>query len=156
MNNHKLNIRVNNEAHQLEVRSDQTLLELLCDELGLVGAREGCGIGICGTCTVLLEGRAISSCLVLAPQAEGGEIITVEGLSQDGQLHPVQQAYLEHAAFQCAYCTPGFILSTVALLRENPHPDEDTIRHYLSGNLCRCGSYANILAAVKACIRDYP
>jgi aerobic-type carbon monoxide dehydrogenase small subunit (CoxS/CutS family) len=126
-------------------------LEVLRDELGLVGAREGCSIGMCGACTVLVDGKAISSCLLLAVQADGSEVTTVEGLSRDGQLHPVQQAYIDHAAFQCAYCTPGFILSTVALLQEYPNPDEETIRRYLSGNLCRCGSYENILRAVKAC-----
>jgi carbon-monoxide dehydrogenase small subunit len=106
---------------------------------------------MCGACTVLVDGKAISSCLLLAVQADGSEVTTVEGLSRDGQLHPVQQAYIDHAAFQCAYCTPGFILSTVALLQEYPNPDEETIRRYLSGNLCRCGSYENILRAVKAC-----
>lgn len=148
----KLNIRINGEDYQVEVQPDQTLLEFLRRELGLMGAREGCGIGTCGACTVLLDGRPVSSCLLFALQADGGSITTIEGLSEDGELHPVQQAYLDQAAFQCAYCTPGFILSTVALLAENPHPDEAEIRRYLSGNLCRCGSYENILAAVKACL----
>jgi len=144
-------LRVNDRNYELAVSPDQTLLQVLRDDLELVGAREGCGIGMCGACTVLLEGRAVSGCLVLAVQANGKAIITVEGLAQADQLHPVQQAYLDHAAFQCAYCTPGFILSTVALLAENPNPDDDTIRHYLAGNLCRCGSYVNILEAVQAC-----
>lgn len=147
----EITLHVNGQAHVLEVAPDQTLLEVLREQLGLVGAREGCGIGMCGACTVLLEGRAVSGCLLLAMQADGLEITTVEGLAQGEQLHPVQQAYLNHAAFQCAYCTPGFILSTVALLAENPQPDDDTIRHYLAGNLCRCGSYVNILEAVQAC-----
>ena len=151
MNDDQLNFRVNGETHRLVVPPNRTLLEVLRDELGLVGAREGCGIGMCGACTVLVDGKAISSCLLLAAQARGSELTTVEGLSRDGQLHPVQQAYIDHAAFQCAYCTPGFILSTVALLQEYPNPDEETIRRYLSGNLCRCGSYENILRAVKAC-----
>jgi aerobic-type carbon monoxide dehydrogenase small subunit (CoxS/CutS family) len=151
MNDDQLNFRVNGETHRLVVAPNRTLLEVLRDELGLVGAREGCGIGMCGACTVLVDGKAISSCLLLAVQADGSEVTTVEGLSRDGQLHPVQQAYIDHAAFQCAYCTPGFILSTVALLQEYPNPDEETIRRYLSGNLCRCGSYENILRAVKAC-----
>ena len=144
-------LRVNDRNYELAVSPDQTLLQVLRDDLELVGTREGCGIGMCGACTVLLEGRAVSGCLVLAVQANGKAIITVEGLAQADQLHPVQQAYLDHAAFQCAYCTPGFILSTVALLAENPNPDDDTIRHYLAGNLCRCGSYMNILEAVQAC-----
>ena len=146
-----MTLRVNDRNYELAVSPDQTLLQVLRDDLELVGAREGCGIGMCGACTVLLEGRAVSGCLVLAVQANGKAIITVEGLAQADQLHPVQQAYLDHAAFQCAYCTPGFILSTVALLAENPNPDDDTIRHYLAGNLCRCGSYMNILEAVQAC-----
>lgn len=151
MNDDRLHLRVNGENYRLAVPPNRTLLEVLRDELGLVGAREGCGIGMCGACTVLVDGKALSSCLLLAAQADGSEITTVEGLSQGEQLHPVQQAYIDHAAFQCAYCTPGFILSTVALLQEHADPDEETIRRYLSGNLCRCGSYENILKAVKAC-----
>jgi aerobic-type carbon monoxide dehydrogenase small subunit (CoxS/CutS family) len=150
MKRDKIDITVNGLDYHLEVNPGKTLLQLLRDDLELFGAREGCGIGMCGSCTVLLDGKPISSCLLLAHQAEGHDIITVEGLAQDGDLHPVQQAYLEHAAFQCAYCTPGFILSTVALLEEHPHPDEATIRRYLSGNLCRCGSYKNVLRAVRS------
>jgi aerobic-type carbon monoxide dehydrogenase small subunit (CoxS/CutS family) len=146
-----LTLRVNGFEHALDVAPHRTLLQVLRDELELVGVREGCGIGMCGACTVLVGGRAISSCLMLAVQAEGQEITTVEGLARGEQLHPVQQAYLDHAAFQCAYCTPGFILTTVALLEEDPQPDDEKIREYLSGNLCRCGSYANILEAVRAC-----
>jgi aerobic-type carbon monoxide dehydrogenase small subunit (CoxS/CutS family) len=150
----RVTLRVNGRAYELAVSADQTLLEVLREELDLVGARGGCGIGMCGACTVLLDGRAVSGCLLLAVQAEGKEITTVEGLAPQGQLHPVQQAYLDCAAFQCAYCTPGFILSTVALLAEDPNPDDDTIRHYLAGNLCRCGSYVNILEAVQACRQE--
>jgi len=154
MSSEKITLRVNGMSHELAVSPDQTLLEVLREELNLVGAREGCGIGMCGACTVLLDGRAVSGCLVLAVQANGKEIATIEGLAQEDQLHPVQQAYLDHAAFQCAYCTPGFILSTVALLEEDPNPDDDKIRHYLAGNLCRCGSYGNILEAVQQCRQD--
>jgi aerobic-type carbon monoxide dehydrogenase small subunit (CoxS/CutS family) len=118
-----------------------------------MGAREGCGIGLCGACTVLLNGRAINSCITLACAVEDAEIVTIEGLSDGEALHPVQQAFLDHAAFQCAYCTPGFILSTVALLKEYPQADDDIIRRYLNGNLCRCGSYANILNAVRVCAK---
>lgn len=110
------------------------------EELGLVGAREGCGVGMCGACTVLVNDQPISSCLMLAVQADGTEITTIEGLSSPDGLHPVQQAFIEHAAFQCAYCTSGFILSAVALLKQQPRPDEAAIRDYLAGNLCRCGS----------------
>ena len=108
---------------------------------------------MCGACTVLVDGRPFSSCHLLAAQTAGKEIATIEGLRRNGALHPVQQAFLEHGAFQCAYCTPGFVLMTVALLSENPSPDDDEIREYLSGNLCRCGSYRNILEAVKAARR---
>jgi aerobic-type carbon monoxide dehydrogenase small subunit (CoxS/CutS family) len=150
-NDERIRLQVNGREYELAVAVDRTLLDVLREELNLVGAREGCGIGMCGACTVLVDNRAVSSCLLLAVQVAGKEITTIEGLAQDGQLHPVQQAYLDHAAFQCAYCTPGFILSTVALLAENPNPDDDTIRHYLAGNLCRCGSYMNILEAVQQC-----
>jgi len=153
MTNGKVTLRVNSVEHELTGPPDRTLLEVLRDDLELGSVREGCGIGMCGTCTVLLDGRVISSCLMLAGQAEGKEITTVEGLADGERLHPVQQAYIDHAAFQCAYCTPGFILSTVALLKEHPNPDDDTIRGYLAGNLCRCGSYPNILRAVRACRR---
>jgi len=151
MNEHELKLNVNGKDYQLNVPPDLTLMDVLRDELGLTGTHESCGIGICGACTILLDGRAVSSCLMLAAQAEGHAITTIEGISEGDKLHPVQQAFLEHAAFQCAYCTPGFILSTIALLEEHPHPDEQTIREYLSGNLCRCGSYKNILEAVRAC-----
>jgi len=145
-----IELRVNGDVHRLEVEPSRSLLEVLRDDLGLRSVREACGIGMCGTCTVLIDGRAISSCLTLAGQADGRSIVTVEGLARDGKLHPVQQAYLDHAAFQCAFCTPGFILTTVAMLKEVGSPDEGTIRSYLAGNLCRCGSYRNILEAVLA------
>lgn len=148
----ELTLRVNGQTHRLTVSPDRTLLSVLREELDLGGAREGCGVGMCGACTILIDGRPINSCLMLAVQAEGNKITTIEGLASPEGLHPVQQAYLDHAGFQCAYCTPGFILSTVALLKEHPQPDDDTIRAYLVGNLCRCGSYENILRAVKACV----
>ena len=145
-----MTLQVNGEAREVSVASGQTLLETLRESLGLDGARSACGIGMCGSCTVLVDGRVISSCLMLTAQAAGKAITTIEGLSKDGQLHPLQQAFIDHSGFQCAYCTPGFILSSVALLDEHPDPDEHTIREYLAGNLCRCGSYVNILKAVQA------
>ena len=148
----ELNLTVNGRPVTLQTESDRTLLEVLRDDLGLGGAREGCGIGMCGACTVLLDGKAVSSCLLLAVQAEEHEITTIEGLAKEGELHPVQQAFIDHFGFQCAFCTPGFLLATVALLSENPHPSDGQIREYLSGNLCRCGSYKNILEAVRACV----
>jgi len=150
MTTHKIRLNVNGKEHSLKVAAERRLLDVLREDLGLLSVREGCGIGLCGTCTILVDGKAISGCLMLATQAQGKKILTVEGVSQNGNLHPVQQAFIEHSAFQCAYCTPGFILSAIALLNENPQPDEETIREYLAGNLCRCGSYLNILEAVKA------
>jgi aerobic-type carbon monoxide dehydrogenase small subunit (CoxS/CutS family) len=152
MTTHEIKLKVNGQEHSLEVTAGRRLLDVLRDDLGLLSVREGCGIGLCGTCTILVDGKAISGCLMLAVQAQGKEILTVEGLTTNGKLHPVQEAFIEHAAFQCAYCTPGFILSTIALLNENPQPDEETIREYLAGNICRCGSYLNILEAAKASI----
>ena len=147
-------LNVNGSRHEIQEGS-RTLLEVLRDDLGLVGAKEGCSVGMCGACTVLVDGKPVSGCLMLAAQATGKEILTVEGLARDGKLHPIQQAFIDERAFQCAYCTPGFILSTVALLKENPNPSEEDVREYLSGNLCRCGSYQNILKAVaRVCQRD--
>ncbi|MFQ5872174.1 MAG: (2Fe-2S)-binding protein [Dehalococcoidia bacterium] len=144
-----ISLRVNDRNHLLEVHTHHTLLRVLRDQLKLYGARDGCAIGMCGACTVLIDGQPKSSCLMLAAQAEGKSILTVEGLAANGALHPIQQAYFERNAFQCSYCTPGFILSTKALLDENPNATQDEIREYLAGNLCRCGSYIKILEAVK-------
>jgi aerobic-type carbon monoxide dehydrogenase small subunit (CoxS/CutS family) len=141
-------LNVNGSRHEVH-EGTRTLLEVLRDDLGLVGTKEGCGVGMCGACTVLVDGKPLSGCLILAAQVADNEILTVEGLAKDGKLHPIQQAFIDERAFQCAYCTPGFILSTVALLHENPNPSNEDIREYLSGNLCRCGSYQNILKAVK-------
>ncbi|GBD08914.1 Nicotinate dehydrogenase small FeS subunit [Candidatus Thermoflexus japonica] len=143
-------LRVNGRVHRIEAAPDRRLLEVLREDLGLGSVREGCGIGMCGACTVLLGGRPVSSCLLLVSQVHHQEIVTVEGLEENGALHPVQRAFIEHFAFQCAYCTPGFVLSAVAMLEREPDPDEQVLLEYLSGNLCRCGSYLNILKAVRA------
>jgi aerobic-type carbon monoxide dehydrogenase small subunit (CoxS/CutS family) len=144
----RVRLRVNGQTRDLDVEVHDTLLEVLRSEFKLTGPREGCGIGMCGACTVLVDEKPISSCLALAALAQGREILTVEGLATGYELHPIQQAYVDHNAFQCSYCTPGFILSTRALLAENPNPTADEVREYLAGNLCRCGSYVKILDAV--------
>ena len=145
-----LRLTVNGEERQVTGSAGRRLLDVLRDDLGLGGPREGCGIGICGTCTVLVDGQPASGCLLLAEQAVDREVVTVEGLATGGQLHKLQQAFIDHHAFQCAYCTPGFLLTTVALLAEVPEPTDDEIREYLAGNLCRCGSYRAILEAVRS------
>lgn len=144
-----LTLRVNGQTQRVRARAHHTVLEVLRDELKLFGTREGCGIGMCGACTVLVDGKPMSGCLLLAPLAEGKNIVTIEGLEgPNGELSIIQQAYVDHTAFQCSYCTPGFILTTQALLEENPDPTPEEIRSYLAGNLCRCGSYVKIMDAV--------
>jgi carbon-monoxide dehydrogenase small subunit len=133
-----------------EVASHHTILEVLRNEFALYGARESCGQGLCGCCTVLVNGAAVSGCLYLAAFADGAEVVTVEHLDANGQLDPVQEAFIEQGAFQCGFCTPGFILMTTQLLDRHPDPDDDQIKHYLSGNLCRCAAYPEIIQAVKS------
>jgi aerobic-type carbon monoxide dehydrogenase small subunit (CoxS/CutS family) len=147
--NRRVTLRINGREQVVEAATHHTLLEVLRGDLDMVGAREGCGVGMCGACTVLLDGQPISSCLLLASEVRGREIETVEGLAQDGRLHPIQEAFVEETAFQCSFCTPGMLLATKALLAENPDPTDDDVKDYLAGNLCRCGSYLKILAAVK-------
>ena len=127
-----------------------TLVDVLQREFALFGARESCGQGLCGCCTVIVDGTAVSGCLYLAAFVDGAEVVTIEGLAATGNLHPVQEAFVAQGAFQCGFCTPGFILMTKELLEQRPHPTDDQIRHYLSGNLCRCASYPEIIKAVKA------
>lgn len=144
---------LNGAAVEALVMPQMTLVELLRERFDLFGARESCGQGLCGCCTVLLDGRAVSSCLTLAAFANGAEVVTVEHLAAEGRLDPVQEAFIEAGAFQCGFCTPGFVLMTTQLLDETPDPSEDEIRHYLSGNLCRCGAYTEIIAAVRLAAR---
>ncbi|HEY7693700.1 MAG TPA: (2Fe-2S)-binding protein [Gaiellaceae bacterium] len=144
-----LRFRLNGEAVEVEARTDEMLHDVL-NRLGCVSVRETCGIGVCGACTVLLEGEAVSGCLLLAPLAEGREVTTVEGLGGDD---PVQTAFAEVHAFQCGYCTPGMVLAAARLLEENPSPAEEEIRLGLAGNLCRCGSYVKIVEAVRLAAR---
>jgi aerobic-type carbon monoxide dehydrogenase small subunit (CoxS/CutS family) len=142
-------LRVNGRAMSAAAESRMTLADFLRDELGLTGTHLGCEHGVCGACTILLDGRAVRSCLLFAVQAEGHEITTVEGLAEeDGTLHPIQEAFSAKHGLQCGFCTPGFLMTVSELLADDPNPDEETIRTYLSGNLCRCTGYQNIVEAV--------
>jgi len=144
-----LSLTVNGRSERVRARAHHTILQVLRDELNLYGVREGCGVGMCGACTVLLDGKPVSGCLLLAPMAVGHEITTVEGLeTPEGELDVVQQSFIDNTGFQCSYCTPGFILATKALLAEKPEVTEDEAREYLAGNLCRCGSYVKIMKSV--------
>jgi len=146
---HALQLTVNGAPHRLEVEPWTTLLDLLRERLDLVGSKKGCDHGQCGACTVLRNGVRINACLALAVMQEGAEITTVEGLEQGGELHPLQAAFIRHDAFQCGYCTPGQLCSALGLAREGRARDRDAIREQMSGNLCRCGAYPNILDAIE-------
>lgn len=141
-------LTVNGEALSLDVPPSTTLLDLLRDRLGLHGTKEYCHSGVCGACTVLADGKAVSSCSMLAGQVEGADVLTIEGLTPDEGLHPIQQAFVDNDAQQCGFCTPGFIVASAALLNRHPNPDQDTVHRELGGNLCRCGTYAGVRAAV--------
>ncbi len=142
-------LRLNGSTRELAVPDDERLLDTLRERLGIFSVRDGCSVGACGTCTVLLDGRPASSCLLLTARLDGREIVTSEGLGSEHEPSPVQRAFLEAAGFQCGYCTPGFVLTVQALLHDHPHPTEEQVREYLAGNLCRCGAYPNILRAVR-------
>ena len=144
-----VNLRINGKTHVFDVEPRVTLLDALRDRLQLTGSKKGCDHGQCGDCTVLINGRRINSCLTLAIMHEGDEITTIEGIAKGDELHPVQAAFIEHDGFQCGYCTPGQICSAVALLREGHANSDEEIREWMSGNICRCGAYPNILAAIK-------
>lgn len=143
-------VTVNGKAHRLNVEPRLLLVEMLREELNLTGTHIGCETTYCGACTVLLNGASVKSCTVFAVQADQGEVLTVEGLAQNGNLHPIQQAFAEQHGLQCGYCTPGFLLSTYQLLSENPRPDEKEIRKAIAGNTCRCTGYQNIVKAMQA------
>lgn len=142
-------LRVNGIKHELRLDPRVTLLDALRDTLGFTGTKKGCDQGACGACTVLVDGKRIVSCLMLAAQCEGCEVTTIEGLARDGELHPVQEAFVRHDAFQCGYCTSGQIMSAVSLLAEGRAGSDGDIREFMSGNLCRCGAYPNIVAAIR-------
>lgn len=145
-----LRMTVNGRPVELAVEPYRTLLDVLRDDLDLTGAKKGCDRGDCGACTVLLDGQPVTSCMMLAVQADGRSITTIEGVGQNGRLHPVQQAFVDHGAVQCGFCTPGMVLAAVALLDEHPHPTEAQVRDAVAGNLCRCTGYAKIVDAVMA------
>lgn len=146
----EITLTINQRVETLAIDEADTLLDVLRGHFKFWSVREGCGVGACGTCTVLLDGKPVSSCFLLAARAAGHEILTLEGLSDGENLHPIQQAWVEERALQCAYCTPGFVLSVKALLEENHDPSDDQVRDYLVGNLCRCAGYADILRAVRS------
>ncbi len=146
---HKISITVNGSNELLEVPSNMTLLQMLREKLGLTGTKNGCSAGECGACTVILNGEPVNSCMVLAVECQGAEVLTVEGLATDGRLDPIQEAIVEHGGVQCGFCTPGVLMSARALLDRNPHPSERDIREALVGNLCRCTGYLSIVDAVK-------
>jgi aerobic carbon-monoxide dehydrogenase small subunit len=146
---HRISLTINGEYEQVDVPSNLTLLQMLREKLALTGTKNGCMAGECGSCTVLLNGEPVNSCMVLAVECQGANILTVEGLAKDGVLDPVQQAIIDHNGVQCGYCTPGILISSRALLDRNPDPSEDDIREALVGNLCRCTGYLRIVDAVK-------
>jgi len=143
-----LRFRLNGRPVEVDAPLGRRLLDLLREDLGLIGTKEGCGEGECGACTVLVDGKPRLSCLTLALQVEGKEVLTVEGLAQSGKLHPLQEAFIETAGVQCGFCTPGFLMAAYALLLENPNPTKEEVREWLSGNLCRCTGYEQIVEAV--------
>jgi carbon-monoxide dehydrogenase small subunit len=145
---HSIQTTVNGEAYDLSVEPGKTLLDLLREDLGLTGTKRGCDNGECGACTILLNGQPVNSCLILAVEADGKDILTIEGLAEGAQLHPLQEAFIRDGAVQCGYCSPGMILTAKALLDENPSPTELEIKKALAGNLCRCGSYNKVVRAV--------
>ena len=149
MTKKRILLTVNGTEYSLEVDARTTLLDMVREQLGLTGAKLGCDIQVCGACTLLLNGKPVSACSVLAVDADGSDILTVEGLSSNGALHPLQEAFMEFGALQCGYCTSGFLLTARALLDECPHPSEQQIKDYLAGNFCRCGCYQEIMQAIK-------
>ncbi|PNE18124.1 (2Fe-2S)-binding protein [Mesotoga sp. Brook.08.YT.4.2.5.1] len=145
----KISFILNNEKHTQEVREDMRLLDFLRDEMGLTGTKEGCGEGECGACTVIIDGKAVNSCLVLVPEIDGSEVVTIEGLSRSGELDPIQQTFIDEGAVQCGFCTPGMIMSAKALLDRNSAPSDEDIMEAIEGNLCRCTGYYKIIQAIR-------
>ena len=151
--NHQIRLKVNGTDHQLDIPARRLLVDCLRYDLGLTGTKEGCSVGVCGACAVMLNGEMIASCISLAVAADGAEIITIEGIAQDGKLHPVQQAFIDHGGFQCGICTPGQIIAAKSLLDNNSDPTEEEVREWMMGNLCRCTGYYGILESVMSAVR---
>jgi carbon-monoxide dehydrogenase small subunit len=145
----QINVTVNGILHELSVQPWETLLDVIREHLGLTGTKEGCGLGECGACTVIMDGKTVNSCLVLAVEADNRVITTIEGLANGDELHPIQEAFVKCGGLQCGFCTPGMIMSAKALLEENPSPDEEEIRKGIAGNFCRCTGYTKIIESVK-------
>ncbi|MFQ5682417.1 MAG: (2Fe-2S)-binding protein [Candidatus Binatia bacterium] len=148
----RITLKVNDEDYEIEIEPNRLLLQALRDDIGLTGTKEGCSIGVCGACSVIVDKRLVSSCLTLAVACQGKEISTIEGLATDSKLHPLQQAFLEYGGFQCGICTPGQIMAAKSLLDSNPDPSEEEVKEWMSGNLCRCTGYYKILESVMAVV----
>jgi carbon-monoxide dehydrogenase small subunit len=151
----KIKLTINSGVYEVECPGNMTLLSMLRSELGLTGTKEGCGAGECGACTVILNGEPVNSCLVLAAEADGGEVLTIEGEAKNGELSILQQAFIDHKGFQCGFCTPGIIMSARALLNKNPNPNREEIIDALEGNLCRCTGYRDVIESVEAAVARY-
>ena len=149
-----LSFTLNGQPRDVAVGTTDTLLDVLREDLGFTGAKRGCDCGDCGACTVIIDGNPVRACLTLALTVQGKSVTSVEGLAQDGQFHPIQKAFMEHGAFQCGFCTSGMILSAVSLLAKNPHPTRPEIKRYMAGNVCRCGSYEEVLEAIEAVAQE--
>ena len=147
---HSITLKINGEIYKLHVKPNALLLDVIRDEIGLTGTKRGCDTGECGACTILIEGKPVNSCLLLAVEADGKDVLTVEGLARNGQLHPLQEAFVEEGAVQCGFCTPGILLSVKALLDTNPNPTGEEIKMAIAGNLCRCTGYTKIIKAISA------
>jgi carbon-monoxide dehydrogenase small subunit len=145
----QVKLTVNSKVYEIDVQPQDTLLDVIREKLGLTGTKEGCGLGECGACTVIMNGKTVNSCLVLAIEADDKQITTIEGLAQGEKLHPIQQAFIDQGGLQCGFCTPGMIISAKALLDENPNPSEDEIRRGIAGNFCRCTGYTKIIKSIK-------
>jgi carbon-monoxide dehydrogenase small subunit len=145
---HKIRLTINDELYEVSVEPYKTLIDIIRDDIGLIGTKKGCGTGDCGSCTIILDGKPVNSCLILGVEVDGSNILTIEGLRKGEELHPIQKAFIEHGAIQCGYCTPGMIISAKALLDNFPNPTEGQVKMALSGNLCRCTGYKKIIEAI--------